>query len=126
MYQTVTTVKLLLSFLFDRTFERGAHRVAAALDEFEVDSLLKADERKEKRRERFDSIPDDVKQSGRSKGGKISSKIFIEKLGKKIIDDEGNVFDSKNQLCLLKGIDKKTAKRRIDEGIYKEIGVVTN
>ena len=104
----------------------ASNRVADALDEFEVDSLFKADERKEKRRERFDLIPDDVKQSGRSKGGKIAGKISIDKLGKKIIDDEGNIFDSKNQLCLLKGIDKKTAKRRIDEGIYKEIDFVTN
>jgi len=107
------------------TIGTESNQIADALDQFETDSLFKADERKAERRERFNSIPDEMKQSGRSKGGKIGGKmggkIVRAKFGKKIIDDEGTIYDSKSQLCLLKGISSNVCDYRIKNGTYRAV-----
>ena len=81
----------------------------------------------EKRKEKFNSIPEEKKKEGRSKGGKKGGKkggeTTREKMGKKVMDETGCIYDSKNQLCCLKGISKPTCNDRIKRGIYKEVEI---
>lgn len=100
-------------------FETPEYQIKNALDQFELDSLFKRSEQIEKRKEKFNSIPEEKKKEGRSKGGKASR----EKMGKKVMDETGCIYDSKNQLCCLKGISKPTCNDRIKKGIYKEVEI---
>lgn len=104
-------------------FETPEDQIKNALDQFEIDSLFKHSEQIEKRKEKFNSIPEEKKKEGRSKGGKKGGETTREKMGKKVMDETGCVYDSKNQLCCLKGIQKSTCNDRIKKGIYKEVEI---
>lgn len=108
-------------------FETPEDQIKNALDQFEIDSLFKHSEQMEKRKEKFNSIPEEKKKEGRSKGGKKGGKkggeTTREKMGKKVMDETGCIYDSKNQLCCLKGISKPTCNDRIKKGIYKEVEI---
>lgn len=108
-------------------FETPEDQIKNALDQFEIDSLFKYSEQMEKRKEKFNSIPEEKKKEGRSKGGKKGGKkggeTTREKMGKKVMDETGCIYDSKNQLCCLKGISKPTCNDRIKKGIYKEVEI---
>lgn len=108
-------------------FETPEDQIKNALDQFEIDSLFKRSEQIEKRKEKFNSIPEEKKKEGRSKGGKKGGKkggeTTREKMGKKVMDETGCIYDSKNQLCCLKGISKPTCNDRIKKGIYKEVEI---
>ena len=108
-------------------FETPEDQIKNALDQFEIDSLFKHSEQIEKRKEKFNSIPEEKKKEGRSKGGKKGGKkggeTTREKMGKKVMDETGCIYDSKNQLCCLKGISKPTCNDRIKKGIYKEVEI---
>ena len=104
-------------------FETPEDQIKNALDQFEIDSLFKHSEQIEKRKEKFNSISEEKKKEGRSKGGKKGGETTREKMGKKVMDETGCVYDSKNQLCCLKGISKPTCNDRIKKGIYKEVEI---
>lgn len=104
-------------------FETPEDQIKNALDQFEIDSLFKHSEQIEKRKEKFNSIPEEKKKEGRSKGCKKGGETTREKTGKKVMDETGCIYDSKNQLCCLKGISKPTCNDRIKKGIYKEVEI---
>lgn len=120
-------------------FETPEDRIKNALDRFEIDSLFKHSEQIEKRKEKFNSIPEEKKKEGRSKGGKkggkngdtkkkseggrIGGEITRMKMGKKVMDEAGVIYDSKRQLCLLKGITNTACITKIKNGIYKEVEI---
>ena len=58
-----------------------------------------------------------IRQEGSKKGGETSRL----KYGKKVMDESGNIYDSKRQLSKAKGISKPTCNDRIKKGIYKLI-----
>ena len=90
-----------------------------ALDQFVSDSLFKRNKLVEKRQERIEAIPEEKKEEGREKGGESNK----EKSGKKIMDDAGKIYDSKRQLCYLKGISRSKCDTRLKNGVYKEIDI---
>ena len=90
-----------------------------ALDQFVSDSLFKRNKLVEKRQERIEAIPEEKKEKGREKGGESNK----EKSGKKIMDDAGEIYDSKRQLCYLKGISRSKCDTRLKNGVYKEIDI---
>ena len=104
-------------------FETPEDQIKNALDQFEIDSLFKHSEQIEKRKEKFNSIPEEKKKEGRSKGCKKGGETTREKMGKKVMDETGCIYDSKNQLCCAKGIQKSTCNDRIKKGIYKEVEI---
>ena len=120
-------------------FETPEDQIKNALDQFEIDSLFKHSEQIEKRKEKFNSIPEEKKKEGRSKGGKkggkngdtkkkseggrIGGEVTRMKMGKKLIDEAGVIYDSKRQLCLLKGITNTACITKIKNGIYKEVEI---
>lgn len=73
--------------------------------------------RRDKRRKQLNSISLEKRQEGSKKGGETSRL----KYGKKVIDESGNIYDSKRQLSKAKGISKQTCRDRIKKGIYKEV-----
>ena len=130
-------------------FETPEEQIKSALDQFEIDSLFKHEECVEKRKEQFNSIPEEKKKEGRSKGGKKGGKkgdtekkskggkkgdkkkkseagkkggeSTKKKTSKKVMDETGYIYDSKKQLCLLKGITMPTCNYHIKKGLYKEL-----
>lgn len=73
--------------------------------------------RRDKRRKQLNSISLEKRQERSKKGGETSRL----KYGKKVMDESGNIYDSKNQLCKAKRISKPTCRDRIKKGIYKLI-----
>ena len=130
-------------------FETPEDQIKSALDQFEIDSLFKHEECVEKRKEQFNSIPEEKKKEGRSKGGKKGGKkgntekkseggkngdkkkkseagkkggeSSKKKTSKKVMDETGYIYDSKKHLCLLKGITMPACNYHIKKGLYKEL-----
>lgn len=73
--------------------------------------------RRDNRRKQLNSISLEKRREGSKKGGETSRL----KYGKKVMDESGNIYDSKRQLCKAKGISKITCRDRIKKGIYKLI-----
>lgn len=85
--------------------------------------------RRDKRRKQLNSISLEKRREGgkngdkkkKSEAGKKGGESSKKKTSKKVMDETGYIYDSKKQLCLLKGITMPACNYHIKKGLYKEL-----